>query len=112
MLATSRAQRAEAKYNVALECQSSCPSPFRPTATHLVSLVPNYGLHAAAASGNLGLVKYALEHGQPVNSALDGLLPLLADCHGGSDLVVRLLIEHGADLNAQRYVIHLTFSVT
>ncbi|KAI0686859.1 hypothetical protein BC835DRAFT_1378339 [Cytidiella melzeri] len=79
----SRAQRAEAKYNVVLD-------------------FPNYGLHAAAAAGNLGLVKYALDHGQPVNSALDGLLPLHAACHGGSDLVVRLLIEHGADVNAPR----------
>ena len=68
----------------------------------MTSAVPHYGLHAAAASGNLGLVKYALDHGQPVNSALDGLLPLHAACHGGSDLVVRLLIEHGADVNAPR----------
>ncbi|KAI0344512.1 hypothetical protein BDW22DRAFT_1343761 [Trametopsis cervina] len=83
MPSTSRAQKAEAKYNVVLE-------------------FPNYGLHTAASSGNLGLVKYALEHGQPVNSALDGILPLHAACHGGSDLIVRFLIEYGADVNAPR----------
>ena len=62
----------------------------------------NLGLHAAALSGNLGLVKYALEQGQPVNSAMEGVLPLHAACHNGFDLVVRLLIEHGADVNAPR----------
>ena len=66
--------------------------------------VPNLGLHSAAATGNLGLVKYALDHGQPINSVIDGVLPLHAACSGGSDLVVRLLIEKGADVNAPRYV--------
>jgi ankyrin repeat protein len=61
-------------------------------------------LHSAAITGNLGLAKYALDHGQPVNSALDGVLPLHAAAFGGSDLVVRLLIEYGADVNAPRYV--------
>ncbi|KAH7923398.1 hypothetical protein BV22DRAFT_971274, partial [Leucogyrophana mollusca] len=64
--------------------------------------VPHLGLHSAAASGDIGLVKYALTHGQPVNSVLDGVLPLHAACTGGRDLVVRLLIEHGADVNAPR----------
>ncbi len=73
--------------------------------------VPDYGLHTAAASANLGLVKYALDNGQPVNSALDGVLPLHAACSGGNDLVVRLLIEHGADVNAPRYVAHFLRSV-
>ena len=47
-------------------------------------------------------MKYALDHGQPINSALDGALPLHAACAGGNDLVVRLLIDHGADVNAPR----------
>jgi hypothetical protein len=66
-------------------------------------LVPHLGLHFAAATGNVGLVKYAISHGQPVNSVLDGVLPLHAACSGGNDLVVRLLIENGADVNAPRY---------
>lgn len=63
---------------------------------------PNLELHSAAASGNVGLVHYALTHGQPVNSVLHGVLPLHAACSGGSVSVVRMLIERGADVNAPR----------
>ncbi|KAG1716102.1 hypothetical protein ID866_1074 [Astraeus odoratus] len=83
MLAPSRNQRAEAKYNVTTE-------------------FPYLGLHSASASGDIGLVQYALSHGQPVNSVLDGVLPLHAACAGGNDVVVRLLINYGADVNAAR----------
>ncbi|KAF8995493.1 hypothetical protein BDQ17DRAFT_1365690 [Cyathus striatus] len=75
--------KAEAKYNVTTE-------------------FPALGLHSAAANGNVGLVEYALDHGQPVNSVLDGVLPLHAACAGGNVQVVKLLIEHGADVNAPR----------
>ncbi|KAG1864423.1 hypothetical protein F4604DRAFT_1783421 [Suillus subluteus] len=81
MLAPSRNHRAEAKFNVATE-------------------FPHLGLHSAAVSGDIGLVQFALNHGQPVNSVLDGVLPLHAACAGGNDLVVNLLIKHGADVNA------------
>lgn len=64
--------------------------------------VPNLELHSAAASGNVGLVHYALTHGQPVNSVLHGVLPLHAACSGGSVPVVRMLLERGADVNAPR----------
>ncbi|KAF9244988.1 ankyrin repeat-containing domain protein, partial [Melanogaster broomeanus] len=46
--------------------------------------------------------QYALSHGQPVNSVLDGVLPLHAACAGGNDLVVNFLIGYGADVNAAR----------
>jgi hypothetical protein len=64
--------------------------------------VPNLELHSAAASGNIGLVHYALTHGQPVNSVLHGVLPLHAACSGGSVEVVKMLIERGANVNAPR----------
>ncbi|KIJ67526.1 hypothetical protein HYDPIDRAFT_25969 [Hydnomerulius pinastri MD-312] len=83
MLAPSRNHRAEVKYNVTTD-------------------FPHLGLHSASASGDIGLVQYALSHGQPVNSVLDGVLPLHAACAGGNVLVVKLLIEHGADANAPR----------
>ena len=66
--------------------------------------VPHLGLHAAAATGNIGLAKYAISHGQPVNSVIDGVLPLHAACSGGNEMVVRLLIDNGADVNAPRFV--------
>lgn len=64
--------------------------------------VPNLGLHSAAATGNIGLVKYALENGQPVSSLLNGLLPLHAASAGGNETVVRFLLSYGADVNAVR----------
>ena len=67
-------------------------------------LVPSLGLHSAAATGNVGLVEYALCHGQPINSVLDGVLPLHAACAGGNVQVVKVLIDHGADVNAPRSV--------
>ncbi|EPQ57654.1 ankyrin, partial [Gloeophyllum trabeum ATCC 11539] len=79
----SRTQRAEAKYNVTTD-------------------FPHLGLHSAAANGNIGLVKYALSHGQPVNSVLDGVLPLHAACSFGDEIVVKYLIDNGADVNAPR----------
>ncbi|KAF8844617.1 hypothetical protein BDN67DRAFT_962526 [Paxillus ammoniavirescens] len=83
MLAPSRNHRVEVRYNVTTD-------------------FPHLGLHSASASGDIGLVQYALSHGQPVNSVLDGVLPLHAACAGGSDLVVNFLIGHGADVNAPR----------
>ena len=64
-------------------------------------------MHFAAASGNLGLVEFALSHGQPINSVLNGVLPLHAACAGGSEVVVKYLIDEGADVNAPRSVLEL-----
>ena len=75
--------------------------------SRLCTKVPHLGLHAAAATGNIGLAKYALSHGQPINSVIDGVLPLHAACSGGNDMVVRLLIDNGADVNAPRYFFFL-----
>ena len=96
-------QKAEAKYNVTTECVSYTSLFHSHSKTHSVRLaVPSLGLHSAAATGNVGLVGYALDHGQPINSVLDGVLPLHAACAGGNVQVVKLLIDHGADVNAPR----------
>lgn len=100
--------KAEAKYNVTTECAPAfCPlcSLHQPWLTTFFLTVASLGLHAAAANGNLGLVEYALDHGQPINSVLDGVLPLHAAAAGGNEQVVKLLIERGADVNAPRYVL-------
>ncbi|KAG8678383.1 hypothetical protein FRC08_017819, partial [Ceratobasidium sp. 394] len=84
VITSSRAvQKAEAKFNVTTE-------------------YPNYGLHSAAATGNIGLVSFALTNGQPTNAVLDGVLPLHAAASGGNTRVVRMLIDAGADPNAGR----------
>lgn len=64
--------------------------------------VPNLELHSAAAEGNVGLVHYALTHGQPVNSVLHGVQPIHAAAAGGSISAVKMLIDRGADVNAPR----------
>lgn len=51
-----------------------------------------------------GLVKYALMHGQPVNSVLNGVLPIHVAASSGNELVMQMLIEAGADVNAARWV--------
>lgn len=72
------------------------------SSSHAEGMHPNLGLHNAAATGNIGLVKFALENGQSANSNLNGILPLHAACSGGSEQSVRMLIFHGADVNAPR----------
>lgn len=67
-----------------------------------VEAVPNLELHSAAAEGNVGLVHYALTHGQPINSILHGLQPIHAAAAGGSLSALRMLIDRGADVNAPR----------
>lgn len=49
-----------------------------------------------------GLVKYALMHGQPVNSVLNGVLPIHIAASSGNEHVVQMLIDAGADVNAAR----------
>lgn len=62
----------------------------------------NFGLHSGAASGNLGLVKFALDNGQAIDSCVKGLLPIHAACAYGHVQVVKYLLERGADVNARR----------
>ena len=71
-------------------------------ANHSVIKVPYLDLYSTPTNGNVGLVKYALSHGQPINSVLDGVLPLHAVSSGGNNLVIKLLIEQGVDVNTLR----------
>ncbi|ORX95278.1 hypothetical protein K493DRAFT_260645, partial [Basidiobolus meristosporus CBS 931.73] len=59
----------------------------------------NLGLHSGAVTGNLGLVKFALDHGQAINSVIKGILPIHAACCSGNVIVVEYLIHRGADVN-------------
>ncbi|KAG0059725.1 hypothetical protein BGZ89_000166 [Linnemannia elongata] len=66
------------------------------------TLIVNLGLHSGAASGNLGLVKFALDNGQPIDSVVNGVYAIHAACCNNNVAVVLYLIEHGADVNARR----------
>ncbi len=46
------------------------------------------------------MVKFALDHGQPIDSVLNGVLPIHVACINGNVSVVQYLIERGADVNA------------
>jgi len=95
---------AEAKFNVTTECAYSRKAHLSVLTLNPTPSVTNLGLHSAAASGDYGLVKYALTNGQPINSVLHGVLPIHVACSGGDEQVVNLLIENGADVNAPRYM--------
>ncbi|KAF9140550.1 hypothetical protein BGX30_006362 [Mortierella sp. GBA39] len=66
------------------------------------TFIVNLGLHSGAASGNLGLVKFALDNGQPIDSVVNGVYAIHAACCNNNVAVVLYLIEHGADVNARR----------
>jgi len=93
---------AEAKFNVTTDCAYPVTSPLFVLILIPAPPVTNLGLHSAAASGDYGLVRYALTNGQPINSVLHGVLPIHVACSGGDEQVVNLLIENGADVNAPR----------
>ncbi|KAI7898996.1 uncharacterized protein BX663DRAFT_522792 [Cokeromyces recurvatus] len=62
------------------------------------------GLHGAALNGNVGLVKFALDHGAPIDSVINGYMPLQLACINENHIaVVQYLIDRGADVNAQRW---------
>ncbi|KAH7047077.1 ankyrin repeat-containing domain protein, partial [Linnemannia elongata] len=48
--------------------------------------------------------KFALDNGQPIDSVINGVLPIhAACCSNGNVAVVLFLIERGADVNSRRY---------
>ncbi|ORX62034.1 ankyrin [Hesseltinella vesiculosa] len=62
------------------------------------------GLHWAATTGNVGLVKFALDHGAPIDAVVNGFMPLQLACISDNNIaVVQYLIDRGADVNAQRW---------
>lgn len=62
------------------------------------------GLHSAAMNGNVGLVKFALDHGASIDSVVNGYMPLQLACISENHIaVVQYLIDRGADVNAQRW---------
>ncbi|KAG0177844.1 hypothetical protein DFQ29_004269 [Apophysomyces sp. BC1021] len=60
------------------------------------------GLHWASTTGNVGLVKFALDHGAPIDSVVNGFMPLQLACISDNNIaVVQYLIDRGAEVNAQ-----------
>ncbi|KAI7870964.1 hypothetical protein BDF14DRAFT_1940026 [Spinellus fusiger] len=61
------------------------------------------GLHWAATTGNVGLVKFALDHGAPIDAVVNGFMPLQLACISDNNMAVaQYLIDRGAGVNAQR----------
>ena len=58
-------------------------------------------LHISAAIGNEKIVKLLLDHGAEVNEKFNGLTPLLLASSNNHSLVAKLLLQFGADVNAQ-----------
>ncbi|KAG1077307.1 hypothetical protein G6F42_024933 [Rhizopus arrhizus] len=62
------------------------------------------GLHWAATTGNVGLIKFALDHGVPIDSVVNGFVPLQLACISDNNIAaVQYLIDRGADVNIQKY---------
>ncbi|MDO5490669.1 MAG: ankyrin repeat domain-containing protein [Bacteroidaceae bacterium] len=55
-------------------------------------------LHSAALFGRATLAAYLIERGCDVNERKSGKTPLMLNSH--SEKIARLLLEHGADVNA------------
>ncbi|KAF9964283.1 hypothetical protein BGZ70_006685 [Mortierella alpina] len=92
-------------FHPGLHASSSAASPTPKPATPTKKPVPfqNLGLHSGSASGNLGLVKFALDNGQPIDSVLNGVYAIHAACCSNANVaVVLFLLERGADVNARR----------
>ncbi|KAI8384160.1 hypothetical protein BD560DRAFT_346125 [Blakeslea trispora] len=61
-------------------------------------------LHWACITGNVGLVKFALDHGVPVDSTINGFVPLQLSCISDNNIAVtQYLIDRGADVNIQKW---------
>jgi hypothetical protein len=60
----------------------------------------------------LGLVKFALDHGAPIDSVVNGFMPLQMACISDNNIaVVQYLIDRGADVNLQRYCLFPSFAI-
>ena len=86
----------------------------------------NLGLHSACScknwniyfilhflpsiAGNLGLVKFALDHGQSINSVFNGMQPIHVAAGAGHVYIVEYLLSRRADINARRLQYHQGFN--
>jgi hypothetical protein len=63
---------------------------------------PPLDLHSAAANGGIRLIKCTLSHMKLIKSFPNGVLPQYATPSRGSGLVVKLLVDQGTDVDADR----------
>lgn len=76
----------------------SCSSP--DVSTYLGDPpLQSLGLHRAAGAGDVALVLFALENGQPVNQTIHGISPLHVAACMGNVPVINVLLAYGADVN-------------
>jgi len=64
--------------------------------------LPPLDLHSAAANGGIRLIKCTLSHMKLIKSFPNGVLPQYATPSRGSGLVVKLLVDQGTDVDADR----------
>lgn len=76
----------------------TCSSPDASTHFGGPSL-QSLGLHRAASVGDVPLVLFALENGQPVNQTIHGISPLHVAACMGNVPVINVLLAYGADVN-------------
>ncbi|KAI7884633.1 ankyrin [Lichtheimia hyalospora FSU 10163] len=63
-----------------------------------------FDLHHAATTGNVGLVKFALDHGATIDGIVNGFMPLQLACVSDNNLAaVQYLIDRGAQVDAQSW---------
>ncbi|KAJ1821929.1 hypothetical protein LPJ56_003155 [Coemansia sp. RSA 2599] len=74
------------------------PPPFQLGAAQVD---PDLGLHNAVSRGDVGSIFYALIGGQPVDSLSQGLQPIHIAATQDDPAVIDVLIQNGADVNAQ-----------
>jgi len=59
-------------------------------------------MHSAVISGNIGMIRFALDHGQSIHSAVNGLQAIHVAAGFGQLAIIKYLVSRGANVNCRR----------